>query len=188
MSLDSLAQELNLSPSGLRKRIAALGLEPERGSRGRVVLTPELEATLREADRLMGDGAGAATVRRLLCLSGSSRETDTPTDAEAMPGSVTLAPVSCDAQEIRDTVARAIADQTDLAERYARAAHRVGELEATVRAVEADRDRLAEQAAQTQADLAQARAQAREQAQTIATLADALHQSRRPWWKVWGRS
>jgi AraC-like DNA-binding protein len=186
MSLDLLAQELNLSPSGLRKRITALGLEPERGSRGRVVLTPELEATLREADRLMGDGAGAATVRRVLRLSGASQGTDAPADTAAMPGAVTLAPLSCDAQEIRDTVARAIADQTDLAERYARAAHRVGELEATVRAVEADRDRLAEQAIQTQADLAQAREQAREQAQTIATLTDALGATLRPWWKLWG--
>lgn len=180
MSVESLAADLGLSPSGLRRRIHALGLQPDRGSRGRVVITPDLEATLREADRLMGEGAGAATVRRRLGLSCDAPVTPATHDSSPRPGAVTLAPLSCDAQEIRDAVTQAIADQTDLAERYARAAHRVGELEATVRAVEAERDRLALAADRAEAELAQARALQAEQAQAIAAL------TRRPWWKVWG--
>lgn len=186
MSVESLAADLGLSPSGLRRRIHALGLQPDRGSRGRVVITPELEATLREADRLMGEGAGAATVRRRLGLSCDAPVTPSTHGTSATPGAVTLAPLSCDAQEIRDAVTRAIADQTDLAERYARAAHRVGELEATVRGVEAERDRLALAASHAEAELAQARALQAEQAQAIASLAAELAQARRPWWKVWG--
>lgn len=178
MTIDELASDLGLTPSGLRRRVRALGLEPVRGSRGRVVLTPELEAALREADRLMGEGAGAATVRRRLGLTRDAHETPDAHTSHAVPGAVTLAPLTCDAQELHATVTRAIADHTELAERYARAAHRVGELEATVRAVEADRARI-------EAALAQAQAAAAEHTRAIAALADELARARRPWWRVW---
>jgi DNA-binding Lrp family transcriptional regulator len=171
VSVDNLAAEMGISPSGLRRRIHALGLSPERGSRGRVVMTPELEATLREADRLMGDGAGTATVRRVLGISDTAPANDASaayaTDTEA----VAHLGVSHDALEIREAVMQAIAQQTDLAERYARAAHRVGELEATVRAVEVDRDRI-----KAALDQAQARLDA---------LSGSASSSRRPWWAWW---
>lgn len=58
-------------------------------------------------------------------------------------------PISCGSggreemsRAIAESVALAVANQTELAEKYARAAHRIGELEATLRAVEAERDRL----------------------------------------------
>lgn len=185
MSIDALAAELGLSPSGLRRRIHALGLETERGSRGRMVLTSELEAALREADRLMGEGAGSATVRRVLGLASDVQETPTAHASASMPGAVTLAPLASDAREIRDVVAEAIADQTELAERYARAAHRVGDLEATTRAVEAERDKLTQDLEQARAELAQARALQLEQAQALTTLTAELAQARRPWWRPW---
>lgn len=180
-ALDTLAADLGLTSSGLRKRIANLGLQPERGSRGRVVLTPELEATLREADRLMGAGAGTATVRRRLGLAREAQETTTGPSTEH----TALELVSRDAHELREAVTQAIAEQTALAEKYAVAAHRVGELEATTRAVEAERDKLTRDLEQARAELTQARALQTEQAQAIATLAAELTQARRPWWRLW---
>ena len=55
-------------PSGLRKRIHALGLTVEKGSRGKWFISDDLLQVLRDADRLMKDGAGAATTRRVLGL------------------------------------------------------------------------------------------------------------------------
>lgn len=187
--LDALAAELGLSPSGLRKRINTLGLRPERGSRGRVVMTPDLAATLREADRLMGEGAGSTTVRRRLGISSAGHDPDMGDRGDGRPGTVTLAPVSSDGHDLREAVAQAIAEQTALAERYAVAAHRVGELEATTRAVEAERDRLARELEQTRAnhaaELAQAQALATDQARAVAALAAELAAARRPWWRLW---
>jgi len=162
---------MGISPSGLRRRIHALGLSPERGSRGRVVMTPELEATLREADRLMGEGAGTATVRRVLGISGDAPVNDSSVPCATDTEAVAHLGVSHDALEIREAVMQAIAQQTDLAERYARAAHRVGELEATVRAVEVDRDRI-----KAALDQAQAR---------LDVLNGDVLSSRRPWWRIW---
>jgi hypothetical protein len=67
-TLEDLSRELDISPSGLRKRIHALGLTVEKGSRGKWFISDDLLQVLRDADRLMKDGAGAATTRRVLGL------------------------------------------------------------------------------------------------------------------------
>lgn len=87
--------------------------------------------------------------------------------AEPRPALEQIAGAVGDAVAERVTVqlVEALRRETELAEKYARAAHRVGELEASLRANEAERDRLA-------GELAEARRPA---------LAPA-----RPWWKVWG--
>ncbi len=65
-SLDELSRELNLSESGLRKRIKSLGINVEKGARGKWLLTDELAAALKQADHAMKNGAGEATIRRII--------------------------------------------------------------------------------------------------------------------------
>lgn len=69
------------------------------------------------------------------------------------------------AERVTTQLVEAMRRETELAEKYARAAHRVGELEASLRATEADRDRLA--------------------GELVAATRPALP-TPRPWWKIWG--
>ncbi|MEB3197152.1 MAG: hypothetical protein VKP62_08095 [Candidatus Sericytochromatia bacterium] len=70
--------------------------------------------------------------------------------------------------QVRELVSQAVAQavrlETELAEKYARATHRIGELEERTRTLEAERDRLV-------SELAQYRIVSR--------------WVRRPWWKFW---
>lgn len=86
-TLEDLSRELEISPSGLRKRIHALGLTVEKGSRGKWFISDDLLQVLRDADRLMKDGAGAATTRRVLGLETIDAAVEKP---QLLPGAVTF--------------------------------------------------------------------------------------------------
>lgn len=66
MGLDELSKELNISESGLRKRIRTLGVPVEKGVRGKWLLSEELVAALKQADLAMKGGAGETTIRRII--------------------------------------------------------------------------------------------------------------------------
>lgn len=147
---------------------------------GRWRFTPEAEDVLRQIHTLRLDGRTMDTVRRR--LDDDSTADEQPQSEQAPePGSVTdeprsTAPASLDTDElaaiVTASVVQAIQAQSEQAERYARATYRVGELEATVRAVEADRDRLASELADARRVIAQL------EAPKAAAPA-------RPWWRVW---
>lgn len=88
---------------------------------------------------------------------------DSQTDARPTADARALTPV-LDTSAIIEAVTAAISSQTDMAERFGKVAYELGEAKATIRALEADRDRLA-------GELAEARAAAARPA--------------RAWWKVW---
>ncbi len=88
VTLDELSAQLNISPSGLRKRIHALGLEVEKGSRGKWLIPDELRGVLEEADRLMKGGAGAATTRRVLGITMDSPITDPAPGEDSGEGAI----------------------------------------------------------------------------------------------------
>lgn len=193
--------------------VHSLGLEVERGSRGKWVIPEHLAATLRDADRLMKGGAGTATIRRVLGVTITPQAPDAAAaedahgapcaDREDIPvperaaglerGEAPL-PARSDAvdaelldratslpgvHEMAGLVAASVADvvkgETELAEKYARAAFEVGELRATVKARDERLALMAAELAEMKAELHEARA----------LLAAPLRPAR-PWWRFWG--
>lgn len=57
IGLEEPSKELNISESGLRKRTRTLGIPVEKGAKGKWILSYELA---------MKDGAGDATIRRII--------------------------------------------------------------------------------------------------------------------------
>lgn len=78
------------------------------------------------------------------------------------------------AERMSREIGEVLRRENDLAEKYARAAHRIGELEATTRSLEAERERLAGEVAELKVERGQARA-----------FLAAPPEPKRPWWKVW---
>lgn len=191
--LEDLSRELAITPSGLRKRIHALGLGVTRGSRGKWIIPDALATTLRDADDLMKGGAGAATVRRVLGItlapipdravtgegadaarteagaSEESAERDHAVTGESpIPDRV---PHVMDMDVIVQAVTAAIANQNDMAERYGKVAFELGESKATIRALELERDRLSDELARER--------------EAHATIRAVLAAPKRPWWRFW---
>lgn len=198
----------------LEDLISTLGLEVERGRGGKWVIPAHLVETLREVDRLAQEGAGPATMRRVLGITmvpeppapvafiveEAEEGDDAPAPTAATAPAVEAEPVATtepDADGLPTLVAAAVTGalktENELGEKYARAAHRIGELEATARALEAERDRLAGELAGVRAEATAAQAQladlrtelvaARHERDHLRALRTAPPP--RPWWKFW---
>jgi hypothetical protein len=173
-TLEDLSRELDISPSGLRKRIHALGLTVEKGSRGKWFISDDLLQVLRDADRLMKDGAGAATTRRVLGL-----EMSVSTEAPRLQApESTATEKACAATELQQALAMLAAER----QRSEVLQARVAELLARV------------------AELTGACAMFQERTKHLSTSLTTLQQKEllrleapaigaRPWWQFWqGRS
>ena len=174
-TLEDLSVEMQISPSGLRKRIHALGLVVDKGSRGKWFISDGLLQVLRDADRLMKDGAGAATTRRVLGLEST---------AVTMAGTprITLAPPDRrveQASEHPPELQQALAMLAAERQRSEALQSRVGELLARV------------------AELTGACAMFQERTKHLAATLQTLQQEKvfmlqaprpaRPWWRTWGK-
>ncbi len=174
----------------LEDLITSLGLEVGRGPGGKWVIPEHLAATLRDADRLSKDGAGTATMRRVLGITmapvspdpAAIEPSDPPPSPDPSAHAAEPAPDHALAGLVTTAVTTAVKAENELAEKYARAAHRIGDLEATTRALEAERDRLTGELAAARTERDQLRAESDE----LRMLLAARPASARPWWKVWG--
>ncbi|MDB5099747.1 MAG: hypothetical protein JWM80_4168 [Cyanobacteria bacterium RYN_339] len=175
-TLEDLSRELDISPSGLRKRIHALGLTVEKGSRGKWFISDDLLQVLRDADRMMKDGAGAATTRRVLGLE-VSVSAEPPRLALAAPSDAS-GEKPCPTTELQQALGMLAAER----QRSEVLQARVSELLARV------------------AELTGACAMFQERTKHLATSLSNLQQKEllrleapasaaRPWWQLWpGRS
>lgn len=83
-SLDELSRELNISESGLRKRIKNRRMGVEKGARGRWLLSEEVITALKKADHAMKNGAGEVTTRRIVGFTSHRPHTPASTDHDAL--------------------------------------------------------------------------------------------------------
>lgn len=187
------AEAIGVPITTLKGWLSQVDVPTERDSAGRRRFSPEALEVLEVVKELRGSGRTFETIRRrvpsIVQPLDDGRETDQTdtgptsdepqadgqrlidgreTDDRRMPDMHELAAL------VAASVVGAVKAENDLAEKYARAAHRIGELEATTRGLELDRDRLAGELAEAKAERDQARA-------LLAAPAPA-----RPWWKVWG--
>lgn len=186
MTTSEAADALGMPVGTLKTWLERLPIPVDLDSRGRRRLTPSaLEAigivkSLRESD------AGYETIRRRLEPIHESAPADAepdqpsaadqpgviPAEREPIPGSALP-----DVRELAGLLAAAVADvvkaENEQAEKYARATYEIGELRATTRGLEAERDRLAGELAEVKAE--------RDQARALLAAPEP-----RPWWKLWG--
>lgn len=166
------AERLGIPVTTLKTWLSQLPIPQDMDSRGRRRLTDDAIAVLETVKHLRDEDRGYQTIRRLIRpeTDGGSSETGQGPTSDEYETDVGPSPVSTAA--IVEAVTAAIATQTDLAEKYARAAHQIGNLEAKVQAKD-------ERIAQLADELAEAR-------QRIALLeAPKETPAPRPWWKWW---
>jgi hypothetical protein len=171
-TLEDLSQEMQISPSGLRKRIHALGLNVDKGSRGKWFISDDLLQVLRDADRLMKDGAGAATTRRVLGLQTAAVAVQTPRTSLATPESAAAYTAS---SELAQALSMLAAERQRSEALQARVAELLGRV----------------------AELTGACAMFQERTKHLATTLQTLHQEKvlelqaprpsSPWWRAWPR-
>ena len=155
------AKQLGVPPTTLKTWLTSLPIPASTDSRGRRRIDQEALEVLEMVKSLRDEDCGYQTIRRRI-------EPQTDTSSSVTDGSPTTdnsepAPSSSmDTTALVAQVIEAIRSENDLAEKYARAAHRMGELEATLR----ERER----------ELAEAR-------EKIALLE--APKPTRPWWRPW---
>lgn len=186
VTLDELSAQLNLSPSGLRKRIHALGLEVEKGSRGKWLIPDELRAVLEEADRLMKDGAGAATTRRVLGITMDSPITDRASGEDSGEGAF---------PDVGGTVHQApspVSERSSTGEELRQALELLAEERARFEALQAQLVDALGELADTKGKVGMFQERSLNLAETVKQLEnkmlmlEAPKEPPRPWWKLWG--
>jgi DNA-binding transcriptional MerR regulator len=199
-TLTRVADDMGIPANTIKTWLHQMDFIPAaKDSAGRWRFNDEAAAVLGEIQALRLEGCTLNTVRRRLngrrtidehsiagvpeVISDDHQADDWEGDehrstADERPTNITMCPqFGPDTAAIVEAVTAAIVGQTDMAEKYARAAHRIGELEATVKAVEGERDRdrqtLEAERDRLVGELAAARA-----------LLSAP--AARSWWKWWG--
>lgn len=168
------AKRLQVAKSTLKDWLDELPIPTETDSRGRRRLDLEALAVLETVKDLRNQNHGLATIRRRIV----SVEIEQPDSDGQQPGdgwnepdkSRTTAdqePNRIDAEALVSQVIAAIRVETEQSEKYARAAHRIGELEERCRSLE-------EQLTQRDRQLTEFR-------QKI----ELLEAPKRPWWRFW---
>ncbi len=184
------AEAIGVPITTLKGWLSQVDVPTERDSAGRRRFSPEALEVLEVVKELRGSGRTFETIRRrvpsIVQPLDDGRETDQtdtgPTGDEPqadgqrlIDGRETDDRRAGDGRDLAALVAsfvvEAVKAENELGEKYARAAHRIGELEATTRGLEAERDRLAGELAEAKAERDQARA--------------LLAAPARPWWKFW---
>lgn len=175
------AEAIGVPITTLKGWLSQVPVPTERDTAGRRRFPPEALEVLEVVKELRDAGRTFETIRRRVPSvdhpapdERETKESETgPMNAERQANDRRAA----DVRELAGLVAAAVADvvkaENELAEKYARATYEIGELRATTRGLEAERDRLAGELAEVKADRDQARA-------LLAAPAP------RPWWKVWG--
>lgn len=170
LTTSEAAERLGVPKTTLHTWLNTLPIPSETDSRGRKRLDANALAVLEAVKELRGEDCGYQTIRRRI---GTLTEHD-GTEPERVPnvnGAQPEPAPAADRGAFLAQVVEVVANQTDLAERYARAAHQIGTLEERTRGLELERDRLAGELAEVKAERDQARA--------------LLAAPARPWWKFW---
>lgn len=188
MTVRDVADRLGVSHTTIKKWVEALFPgEPDRDSHGRWRLTPDHVRVLETVKALRAEDKGINTITRIIRpvnFTEISVETQSQPDRTATE----VHPQGPDLRElIRAEVSSAIQSNNDLAEKYAHAAHRIGELEAEVRHLTTQ----AEQATSLLSDRQTALQQVQERAARAESEVQALRlqlaametQAARPWWR-----
>jgi hypothetical protein len=167
LTANEAAERLGVSVTTIKNWLNQLPGEKEHDSRGRVRINIHTMNVLETVKALRDEDCGYETIRRRI---GPVPDDQKSPDSEhqADDNQPTFDRKLVDTSIIVEAVTTAIANQTELAERYARATYEIGELRATTKALEADRDRVL-------AELAEAK--------TKIMLLEAP--TARPWWKLW---
>jgi DNA-binding transcriptional MerR regulator len=150
LSTKEAAERIGVNPNTLKSWIKTLPINPERDGAGNYRFNERALEVLEAIKGLRLDKRTNETIRRYITTDHPEVTQQSPLDEQRIT------------QVITDSITQAIAIQTDLSEKYARAAHRIGELEATLR--------------EREAPLAEAREKI--------LLLEAPKV--RPWWKLWG--
>ena len=158
------ADRLGVPKTTLHTWLQQLPIPHDTDSRGRKRLDGHALDVLETVKSLRGEDCGYQTIRRRIGPLTERDETHTE-GAPDTDGMQSERAPDIDPDALLAQVVEAIAGQTDLAEKYARAAHQIGTLEERTRGLELERDRLA-------GELAAARA-------LLAAPKPA------PWWKAW---
>ena len=155
------AKQLGVPPTTLKTWLTNLPIPASTDSRGRRRLDQEALEVLEMVKSLRDEDCGYQTIRRR--IEPTTDANPSVTDSEpAADGPESASSPSLDTSALVAQVIEAIRSENDLAEKYARVAHRVGELEATLR----ERER----------ELVEAR-------EKIALLE--APKPTRPWWRLW---
>ena len=173
LTTSEAAERLGVPKTTLHTWLNTLPIPSETDSRGRKRLDANALAVLEAVKELRGEDCGYQTIRRRIGTQAGHDGTE-PEHVPNVNGTQPDRAPAVDQDGFLAQVVEVVANQTDLAERYARAAHQIGTLEERTRGLELDRDRLAGELAEVKAERDQARA-------LLAAPAPA-----RPWWKVWG--
>lgn len=193
MTTAEAAEALGVPLGTLKTWLDRLPIPVETDSRGRRRIPPEGLQAIAAVQSLRDGDAGYETIRRRLEPSpdsaaadpegsqaehqpeaGSSPAESAAPSAETQPSPGPALDEARLAQVVHDAVSFAVTNQTELAEKYARAAHQIGQLEERVAnlttQLHVDRDRHARELEAARAEIALLKAPA----------------APRPWWKLWG--
>lgn len=162
------ATELGLTPSTFKRRASQFGIH-NQVKRNKAYWPDDALQAMRLACELLEAGRGDETIRRRLhpdqAQPNQQQSQPEPSQTPGNPG--------VDSDQIRVILRDELAQQSDLAEKYARAAHQIGQHEERERQLVATIDELREQVRLLQAPKPEPEI--------------AKEEKPRPWWqRLWG--
>lgn len=182
-----------------------LPIPAEKDSAGRWRFGPDALTVLRAVKELREQDRTFDTIRRRIDpeLSDSSSSLGGASSPDERPLTVDERQPNADERTLAESLAAAVVPQlvqaleaqNAQAEKYARATYEIGELRATLKATEAERDRLSGELERHRALIDEGNtARQAERDRLAGELAEAqakiaaleASQASRPWWKVWG--
>lgn len=182
-----------------------LPIPAEKDSAGRWRFGADALAVLRAVKQLREQDRTFDTIRRRIDpeLSDSSSSLGGESSTDERPLTIDERELNTDERTLAESLAAAVVPQlvqaleaqNAQAEKYARATYEIGELRATLKATEAERDRLNAELARHRALLEEGDAARRAERDRLAgELAEAramiatleAQKSSRPWWRLWG--
>lgn len=196
------AENLGVSLSGIKAWCDRLGLANERDNRGRRVLSPNELEVLTLAKAMREDGRTFDTITKRVGRSPDNRQAADTQDPESADDRQATVRQSSGGDykalisEVLEAVSYQIDQKTDLAEKYARAAHQIGKLEADNEYLRSEVSKLQSQMAEAQLRLSAADSEATEntrlkeqleqQSQKLAAIEkENVQLKARPWWRIW---
>lgn len=145
LTTSEVAERLDVPQTTIRTWVSQLPIPAKQDSRGRHRFDEDAIAVLEAIKKLRTEDAGYNTIRRVIEPATSSNGEATNIEQEgSVEQRATTDGVGSKAlvAEVVAEVVAVIRGENEQAEKYARATHRIGELEERVRALEAERERL----------------------------------------------